>query len=211
MADSVDVAIAGETLRLFADRAIYWPARGRLLIADLHLGKADVFRRAGIAVPRGGTSADLMRLDALLDASGAREIAVLGDILHAGMPEAAWRSAWSLWREKRARIRIVALAGNHDRALSASELGVEGAGEALADGPFLLRHHPQPDSARHVLCGHLHPVTRLPGLPGRWPGFWMRGGITVLPAFSQFTGGFEPGREPGSRFAACVHGHIALV
>ena len=46
----------GERLQLHADRALYWPARGRLLIADLHLGKGDVFRRAGIAVPRGGTA-----------------------------------------------------------------------------------------------------------------------------------------------------------
>jgi hypothetical protein len=47
---------------LVGARALYWPARRALLIADLHLGKADVFRRAGIALPSGGTGEDLQRL-----------------------------------------------------------------------------------------------------------------------------------------------------
>jgi len=30
----------GQTLWLLADKAIYWPARRALLVADLHIGKA---------------------------------------------------------------------------------------------------------------------------------------------------------------------------
>lgn len=65
MADALRLAIAGEPMLLLADRALYWPARQRLLIADLHLGKGTTFRSAGIAVPSGGTAHDLARLDVI--------------------------------------------------------------------------------------------------------------------------------------------------
>ncbi|MEE7560223.1 phosphoesterase, partial [Xanthomonas sp. Kuri4-2] len=55
MEASVRQVLAGETVELLGDRALYRPARRALLIADLHLGKADVFRRAGIGLPAGGT------------------------------------------------------------------------------------------------------------------------------------------------------------
>jgi uncharacterized protein len=47
MADELPLLLAGEPVTLAGARALYWPARQALLIADLHLGKADVFRRAG--------------------------------------------------------------------------------------------------------------------------------------------------------------------
>ncbi|RBB99100.1 phosphoesterase, partial [Xanthomonas oryzae pv. oryzae] len=55
MGDSVQLQLAGETVELLGERALYRPAHRALLIADLHLGKADVFRRAGIGLPAGGT------------------------------------------------------------------------------------------------------------------------------------------------------------
>lgn len=59
MGDSVQLQLAGETVELLGERALYRPAQRALLIADLHLGKADVFRRAGIGLPAGGTAHDL--------------------------------------------------------------------------------------------------------------------------------------------------------
>src|SRR5690606_25988024 len=94
-ADAMELRVAGEVLQLLADRALYWPARGRLLVADLHLGKGDILRAAGIPVPSGGTGHDLARLDALLRATAARELWVLGDFLHGRRHprvEASWRA-----------------------------------------------------------------------------------------------------------------------
>ena len=79
MAEALDLEIAGETVRLLADRALYWPARARLLIADLHLGKGDTFRAAGIPIPSGGTAHDLTRLAALVELVHACELWILGD------------------------------------------------------------------------------------------------------------------------------------
>ena len=59
MGSSLCIELAGETVELHGGRALFWPRLQRLLISDLHLGKADVFRRAGIGLPRGGTTHDL--------------------------------------------------------------------------------------------------------------------------------------------------------
>jgi len=56
----------------------------------------------------------------------------------------------------------------------------------------------------HVLCGHLHPLARLLGMQRRWPSFWMREGMTILPAFSGFTAGIAPVLGAGEQLVACV-------
>lgn len=208
MADRLHCTLAGEPMQLFADRALYWPARRRLFVADLHLGKGDAFRSAGIALPSGGTLHDLARISVLVDASGATSLWVLGDFLHAAATERRWREGWEAWRARHPDLEFAVLAGNHDRALGALGLDVALPGAAVDDGPFALRHAPEPRASRHVLCGHLHPTLRLPGLPGRWPAYWLRGHDTVLPAFSRFTGGRTPECVPGQRLVACVHGEL---
>ncbi|MDQ1118741.1 MULTISPECIES: ligase-associated DNA damage response endonuclease PdeM [Pseudoxanthomonas] len=212
MAVELDLMLAGEPMRALGDRALYWPARRRLLIADLHLGKGDIFRRAGIALPSGGTHHDLARLAALVEHTGAHELWVLGDVLHGPAPQASWRGHVDRWRRQHHHLRVIALAGNHDRDLdAAADLGFEVFPDSVEDGPFVLRHHPQPDPQRHVLCGHLHPVFKAPGTTVRWPAFLLRQEMTVLPAFSQFTAGVVPDLAPGERLIACVEGQaIAL-
>ncbi|MFY2763499.1 ligase-associated DNA damage response endonuclease PdeM [Arenimonas sp. MALMAid1274] len=211
MAASETLPLGGEPMQLLADCALYWPRRERLLIADLHLGKGDAFRSAGIALPRGGTEDDLARLDAMLADTGASELMVLGDFLHGAAGDRPWRHRWQAWREARPALRVAVLAGNHDRALGGAGLDIELVGPVLDDGPFQLRHEPAISDGRHVLCGHLHPVLPLPGLPGRWPVFWLGATMTVLPAYSRFTGGVVPAPAPGDRFRACAHGELVAV
>jgi len=202
MAEALEVVLAGERMRLLADRALYWPARRRLLIADLHLGKADAFRASGIALPRGGSARDLARLGALLADTAATSVWILGDVLHGRTDLSHWRGAWNAFRDAHRGLEIVALAGNHDRALREAGLGILIAGEEARDGPFLLAHAPKPDADEHVLCGHLHPVLKLPR-QARAPVFWLRRDCTVLPAFSAFTGGVSVALASGEAAVAC--------
>ena len=196
MPDRLAIDFEGERLELFPGRAAHWPRLQRLLIADLHLGKGDVFRRAGIAVPRGGTSHDLARLDQLLARSGARELFVLGDLLHGPVPDAAWREAWRAWRARHAGLRVAVLAGNHDLRLAEAGLGVEALPAQVAAHPFTLSHlPPAEDAPGPTICGHVHPVVRLEGV--RWPCYWWRARTLVLPAFSAFTGGYALGAGDG--------------
>lgn len=211
MAERIVVDIAGERMHLLADRALFWPARGRLLIADLHLGKGDVFRAAGIALPSGGTAHDLARLDRLIDATAARELWILGDLLHGATHHARWREGWDRWRSAHAGLRIAALRGNHDRHRDDAALEIDALGESVAEDGLLLRHEPLPDPAHHVIAGHLHPALRLPGIRRALPGFWLRHGLTVLPAFSAFTGGQIVERDRDDRFAVCTEDQVILV
>ncbi|QDY48356.1 ligase-associated DNA damage response endonuclease PdeM [Stenotrophomonas maltophilia] len=203
MANELPLLRAGESLILLGARALYWPARQALLIADLHLGKADVFRRAGIALPSGGTGEDLQRLQGLLDRHACRELWILGDILHGPAHRAAWYQQWLAWRERNASLDVHVLRGNHDRQLPHAQLQVQIHDEVRLQ-PFLLRHEPMPDAELHVIAGHLHPQVALPPLRRRFPAFWLRERMTVLPAFSAFTAGIVPVPARGEQRVACV-------
>lgn len=207
MAEALDFAIAQEPMRAYADRALYWPARRRLLVADLHLGKGDTFRAAGIAVPTGGTAHDLDRLARLLRLSDAGELWILGDFLHARR-HAAVDAAWQAFRDAHGGVAMAVVPGNHDRAFDAGAAGVERLRDGVRDGPFEFRHAPSARAAAHVVCGHLHPVLRLPG-QGRHPLFWLQPGLSVLPAFSAFTGG-HPVPASASRGSVLCNGRQLL-
>lgn len=202
MADRVAIGFAGETLQLLPDRAVYWPTQRSLLIADLHLGKGDIFRDAGLAVPSGGTQHDLQRLDRLLRAHAPRTLYVLGDLLHGDDRGAHWRAQWQAWREMHAELRIVVIAGNHDRRLAVAGLALDVAGTTLRLGPLLLSHEPL--ASDFIICGHLHPVVRLPRVPGRQPAFVRSPTQLILPAFSRFTGGHEWTAQPEQELFVCT-------
>lgn len=211
MAAELHLALAGEPVVLHADRALYWPRGGSLMIADLHLGKGDAFRRAGVAVPSGGTRDDLGRLDRLVRHFEPRALWILGDVLHGAVHDVGWRATWTAWRDAHAQVDVAAVIGNHDRALADARLGIAMLGRGIDAGPFALRHEPAP-SRLHVVCGHLHPWVRLPGLGmRRWPAFWLGTGTTVLPAFSAFTGGAPIAAGEGTRVVVCADGAIAEV
>lgn len=209
--DAIDVVLAGETLRLYADRALYWPARRRLLVADLHLGKDDTFRAAGIALPAGGTRHDLDRLSALVEHSGAEALWFLGDLLHGPLVDAPWRSDWARFRARHASLEMLLVEGNHDRAAARAGLDIQHRRDPVEDdhGPLVFAHAPRPAQeadGRLVVCGHLHPVVRVPGFRGRFPAFAQTGHQLVLPAFSLFTGGWLV-HEAQARYA-CMKGQL---
>src|SRR5690606_9677292 len=114
----LNVCIAGEPLVALAGRALYWPARRRLIIADLHLGKDHVFRRSGMAVPQGMTQDDLQRLSHLIGSTGAESLWVVGDLLHGPSAPAGWKDAWRDFRRRHQTKDVAVLTGNHDRWLA---------------------------------------------------------------------------------------------
>ena len=210
------VELAGEQVLLHPDRALVWPARHMLVVADLHFGKDDAFRRAGIALPDGAARTDLARLAGLLHTHRARRLVVLGDFFHARpRAEDAFFPEFAAFRAAHPELAIDVVVGNHDRH----------GGHALADvatwhrdgfrdGAFEFRHEPDAVAGRHVLAGHLHPVIRIDAFGGdhaRLPAFWCRSGVTVLPAFGTFTGGARIRPEPGERTFAIAGGRVVEV
>ena len=112
-----------------------------LLVADLHLGKAEAFHRRGIAVPPGGVEQDLSRLVSACRRTQAAELVILGDLMHAGAASRAdVEHALGAVRASLPR-RVTLIRGNHDRGdlswldtagIHVSSVPVERAGMVLA-------------------------------------------------------------------------------
>ncbi|WP_334134904.1 ligase-associated DNA damage response endonuclease PdeM, partial [Tepidimonas sp.] len=161
----VQVPAWGDTgvLWLLAQRAVWWPAGSTLFVADVHLGKAAAFRAAGVPVPSGTTRDNLQRLGALLQASGARRLVVLGDWLHARAARTpAVLQALRDWRAAHAALQCVLVRGNHDTHAGdpPPELAMEVVDEPWPLGPWVCHHAPPPASAAAPAPGELRSASR---------------------------------------------------
>ncbi|WP_426055539.1 ligase-associated DNA damage response endonuclease PdeM [Janthinobacterium sp. PSPC2-1] len=198
------VELAGEQLWLLASKAIYWPARKMLIIADIHFGKAAAFRALGVPVPRGTTTQNLLALDTLLASYACEEIVFLGDFLHARAAHAAATVAAMLaWRARHRDVRLTVVRGNHDAHAGdpAAALGIRMVDEPHSVGKLSFCHHPDTVAPGYVLAGHVHPVfhLRADGDGLRLPCFLLGPSHAILPAFGAFTGGHALRPAAGER------------
>lgn len=201
------IELCGETLELHADRALYWPRRRTLIVADVHLGKGAAFRRAGIAVPSGDTRRDLERLDVLIAMFAPERLLVLGDLFHAPLQQSEnWFGDVDAFRARHASLALEVLRGNHDRALHRVPPGwrIDWHEGARHEPPFVFAHEPSDDSRGYGMAGHLHPVLKMRSSMDRlrMPVFWLRERHAVLPSFGGFTGGYGITRQTGERIYA---------
>src|SRR5258706_5621730 len=137
--------VAGEDLVLLAERAVFWPAKKALFVADFHLGKAASFRRAGIALPSGTTTENVERIGRAIDKTGATQVVFLGDFLHSAEGRTASTfGRFGSWRDARRTLELTLVRGNHDKKAGdpppAWDVRCIEAGERL--GPFVLNHEP---------------------------------------------------------------------
>ncbi len=205
---SVDVEFAGTRWRVLPQFAVFWPAQRWLVVADVHVGKAAVFRARGVPVPQGTTVANLARLTHLIEATKPQRLVFLGDLLHAREAyNAETIGHFTRWREGHRALEMTLVEGNHDRNAGAlpAELCVELVAAPWRIDGVALCHHPQRVDGAGVIAGHLHPCVRLYGAANdslRLPCFWLRDSLLTLPAFGEFTGGAPIEREAGDRVIA---------
>ena len=193
-ADRFPTLVGGEAVELCADRALYWTRTRTLFVADVHLGKAAAFRAGGVPVPRGTTATDLARLTALVVATGATKLVVLGDFLHAKAGVVpALDTAFNAWRREHASLTVVLVRGNHDAHAGdpPDGWGVDVVAEPCALPPFLACHVPSSPRTGYALCGHVHPGVVVHGRAdqsARLPCFVIGRRRAILPAFGRLTG-----------------------
>lgn len=202
--DTYTCTIAGVPMVMMPERALYLPEQKTLLVADVHWGKAASFRASRIPLPTGTTAADLARLSQALLHSEARQLVVLGDLLHARngrQPDTL--ATIAAWRERHADIDMVLVRGNHDVHAGdpPTELRIVCHDAPWSLGPFACVHDPRidPDVSSasapkdsYLLGGHVHPTIALTGRGRsrvRLPCFVFGEHAGILPAFSSFTGG----------------------
>jgi DNA ligase-associated metallophosphoesterase len=207
---TVSTEIAGETLVLLPERAVFWERTATLLVADAHIGKAAAFRAAGVPMPRGTTGGTLSRLAAAIARTRAARVVLLGDFLHAreGRSPETLQSLHT-WRESHSGIEMILVRGNHDQRAGnpPPEARIRCVDGMLADPPFVFTHWPDPAASGYVIAGHIHPGVRLTGMGRdhvRLPCFWFGARVAVLPAFGELTGLADVAPEPGDRLWVIV-------
>ena len=198
------LALAGEALLLLADKAVYWARERMLIVADIHFGKAASFRALGIPVPRGTTTENLDKLDALMALHQVERILFLGDFLHARAAHAsATLAAMLAWRARHPQLGLLLVRGNHDKHAGdpALALRMTIVDEPYNVAPFSFCHHPDIAAPGYIMAGHVHPAyvlsSRVDSL--RLPCFLAGEARMILPSFGSFTGGHVIKPEHGER------------
>lgn len=192
MEGDVSLSLGEAELTLLGSGAVYWEAEAALFVADLHLGKAETFQRYGLALPSGHSLADLDRLVAVAKAQQARQVYILGDLIHAraGLTHqhVAAVADWLL----RTDLDIAVVLGNHDQYAGGvpAVWGLTTVAEGYELAGLTLNHHPTDGDAPR-LCGHVHPVVNLGSRADRLrlPCFVLEQNQLMLPAFGSVTGG----------------------
>ncbi|HSR49384.1 MAG TPA: ligase-associated DNA damage response endonuclease PdeM [Acidobacteriota bacterium] len=208
------LTLCGQHVYLLSQRAVYWPARKTLIVADLLWEKDEAFRLQGLGLPRGVLDDDLARLQGLCRQIVPQRLLVLGDLVHSrqGITEQVSRRI-ARWRRD-LKPRLVLVPANHDRHLRRlpESWGIELAPEFLEEPPFAFAHAPRA-SQEFLWCGHVHPVVRLrSGLESlRLPCFRIDPACGLLPAFSRFTGGAVQRPRPRRRLFALAHGAVVAL
>ena len=181
---------AGHDFQVAGGRALFWPARAALIVADLHLEKASWFAARGQMLPPHDSLATLSAVAALVEATGAREVWCLGDNFHDS------DGATRLLGDARATLARLTdmldwvwITGNHDAHLPA-RIGGQIADMAEVDG-LILRHQADNAEARPELSGHFHPKHRSTarGRSVTRPCFVEGCSKLILPSFGVLTGG----------------------
>lgn len=187
------VSVGKLSFELLSQKAVYWPSQNILLIADLHLGKINHYRKAGYAVPTKANDENTSVLIDLLNHYKPKRMIFLGDLFHSHYNE-EWEVLGQVIRHFGATSFELVM-GNHDimSTLQYERHTVKVHAEQLRIDDLLLTHEPmlEPPADAYNLSGHIHPGARLLG-KGRMalllPCFYFGKKQGILPAFGSFTG-----------------------
>jgi DNA ligase-associated metallophosphoesterase len=197
----MQVKVFGEALELFPQKAVFWRKEKILLLADLHLGKVNHFRKFGIAAPAKANDKNIEVLVDLIWQTKPERVICLGDLFHSH-----YNPEWEVFGEVIKHFSAISfelVLGNHDIMSETQYLrkGIK-VFDDLQIGNYILTHHSLKEVPVHLynLSGHIHPGVLLQG-KGRQsltlPCFYFGVHQGVLPAFGMFTGlaRIEPKKE----------------
>jgi DNA ligase-associated metallophosphoesterase len=182
----------GEKLKLLPQKAIWWEKQEMLILADLHLGKANHFQSAGIAISNEVEDSDLKTLASLFQQFKPKTCLVVGDFFHSTQNKSIDKFAQFF---RAYQFDFLVVPGNHDRFVTQhvklNEI-IQFTKAQYHVGPFCFSHDPtQTQSDLYVIGGHVHPAVKLKGFGKqsmKLPCFYFGNRFAILPAFSKFTG-----------------------
>ncbi len=164
-----------------------------LVLADLHFGKINHFRKSGIPVPTKANDRNSEFLIDLINRVKPQRVIFLGDLFHSHYNE-EWEVLGQVLRHF-SGCSFELVRGNHDimSNLQYDRHKMQVHEGALKIGPFIFTHEPleKPEGDFYNIAGHIHPGVNLKG-NGRQsltlPCFYFGKHQGILPAFGSFTG-----------------------
>jgi DNA ligase-associated metallophosphoesterase len=186
--------IEKQTCHFLVQRAVYWEEQKTLIIADIHLGKATTFRKAGIFIPEGSMESDLENLFSLIIEWKPSRCIVVGDLIHAmaGLTEQV-QIRFAEWLQK-VPCEFHLVIGNHDKGLLKNfpeYWSFQVHLDSFLLEPFYFCHIPMLKDSWFVWSGHIHPKIELKNRHDRvvLRCFQIFPKLGILPAFSELVGG----------------------
>ena len=188
------------------DRAVYLPATGTLVCADLHVGRDAA---SGVEFPVGEHDDLTDRFGRLLDRYDPDEAVIAGDLLHSfdRVPTGAAATVRTMADLAAERgCPVVVTPGNHDTMLEELWDGPTVPEYAVGDGSTVVTHGDVPPAAaaaRYVV-GHDHPTIEIEGVrrpcylygPDQYEG----SSVLMLPAFSRLPAGIRINERSAAAF-----------
>ncbi|MBX2945698.1 MAG: ligase-associated DNA damage response endonuclease PdeM [Cyclobacteriaceae bacterium] len=189
----MDITIFNETFELLPQRAVWWKKHNMILLADMHLGKVNHFRKAGIPVPVKANEKNWEVLIDLVQTLKPQRVVCIGDLFHSH-----YNYDWELVGEFTRAFHHVSfelVTGNHDVLTHQqyNRCNIVLHGEGLRVDRFLFSHFPlaEPLPGVYVISGHIHPGVQLLGRGKQrimLPCYYFGEHQGYLPAFGMFTG-----------------------
>jgi uncharacterized protein len=207
---SIEIEIAGIVMIAHWSGALFIPEDKALIVADLHIGKAEHFRRNGIPLPKAVNDNNFWNLAAAIQDLNPNRIVFLGDVIHS-----AENTEWVAFADFLDNFRdreFVLVRGNHDKQPKAF---FEGLGMSVIDSwtcrNILFSHEPSPHLEFYNISGHIHPAVVLVGAAQqsiRLPCFYFTKKSGLLPAFGSFTGAATVSPRAGDRVLVLLENKI---
>ena len=185
----MEINFYGLPISLLPQKALWVKQEKLLVVADLHLGKAQYFQANGIPISANTHVRDLFNLQSLIELYNPNKVLFLGDLFHAGPLAIA---DFEHFLDKNKRIQFLLTIGNHDD--KSSKIVLPQKIISLTDwkvGEVVFQHHPSNSKASPTVCGHIHPKYKIHALPRSkaLPCFYWNQYNLILPSFGSFTGG----------------------
>ena len=187
----MEILLRGEEFILCYEKCLWRKKDDSLIISDLHLGKINHFRKAGIGLPMSAALSDFEKLEKVLKKYQPSKVIFLGDLFHSVYNQSV--EMLKVLLQKYNQIEFILVKGNHDIMDNKvyEDLSIKNV-DYLADDNFILSHDKlEYDTQHYNIFGHIHPGVLLKGKgkqSSRLPCFYFSENEAVLPAFGKFTG-----------------------
>ena len=180
-------------LEMLPSRALYLPETKKLLICDIHLGKAEYFQQNGIPLTNNSDENNFERIKKIVKKYSPEKLIILGDLFHSkfSIDKTLQKKVEDLPELLKTSVELVL--GNHDLGCNIKNIEIF---NIIKTKNIIFSHAPVnlADNKTLNICGHYHPKLYLKNKGDKlsFSCFAMDNNKNTLymPAFGDLTGGY---------------------